>query len=491
MKKRAQLPDAKTFTIIFRGCARSDHPKLAVAEAIRLYHTMLIDKRLQPNSIHLNAVIQVCARAGDIDSMFSILSTADEKARSPSAFTYTSIFNALRAKLERPGVAGVDREQVDQEIKQTIQRCQSIWEEVVSKWRSGKVVIDEELVCSLGRVLLLGDRSHNLQILDLIEQTMCIPKLDISEKSLLESPGNSIQLDQDITMKNLARSGPSKKVPNTSIVYATPGRNTLSLVLTAMTNVKRPKIGYEYWNLFIDHYGTLPDSENWHRMLRMLRVSRSSALSADMLLVIPHRYIAAKTFRIALSTCLRDNMNPNAVTNARKMVDTMVKMLKEPDLLALRTYVRIAVASHHQFRQAAKNGDLAKAKAAYGRQIATALQQIFPIAEKLCNNLQLQGTADPNIHSRSSKSYNDQREIVALLRKMVAAYDQVVSEEMLPESELRPLRLQRNVMNRSVLRFYEDRERREPQLKKCSKYPTLKDEDEEIIGEEWVTTKGF
>ena len=96
MKKRGQLPNVQTFTVLFRGCARSQHPKLAVAEAVKHYNMLMADKRLQPNSIHLNAVLNVCARAGDLDSMFLIADTVNDSTRAPTAYTYTTILNALR-----------------------------------------------------------------------------------------------------------------------------------------------------------------------------------------------------------------------------------------------------------------------------------------------------------------------------------------------------------------------------------------------------------
>jgi pentatricopeptide repeat protein len=100
MKKRGQLPDARTYTIIFRGCAVSLHPALAVAEAMRIYNTMLNTDRIKPNTIHLNAVLDVCARAGDIDAMFAIANSANEGLRLPNNQTFTIILNALRHKPE-------------------------------------------------------------------------------------------------------------------------------------------------------------------------------------------------------------------------------------------------------------------------------------------------------------------------------------------------------------------------------------------------------
>ena len=106
MKKRAQQPNAQTFTIIFRGCALSQHPKVAVSEAVKLYQNMLSVGRIKPNTIHLNAVLQVCAKASDLESMFSILTSSDDPLRSPNNLTYTTILNALRRKTEDATFSG-------------------------------------------------------------------------------------------------------------------------------------------------------------------------------------------------------------------------------------------------------------------------------------------------------------------------------------------------------------------------------------------------
>lgn len=115
MKKRGQIPNAKTYTVIFRGCAGSLHPKLAVSEATRIYNFMVKHATLKPNTIHMNAVLEVCARARDIESLFTVLSTANTGIRTPDSCTYTIVLNALRHEAVDAKKLGTDP--VDSEIQ--------------------------------------------------------------------------------------------------------------------------------------------------------------------------------------------------------------------------------------------------------------------------------------------------------------------------------------------------------------------------------------
>ncbi|KKY38857.1 putative pentatricopeptide repeat protein [Diaporthe ampelina] len=149
MKKRAQLPNAQTYTIIFKGCAESQHPKLAVGEALKIYNTMLSSSRLKPNITHLNAVLDVCSRAQDLESMFVTLRSAD-KARTPNNWTYTIILNALRHQPSNyedlPGEAGTDGDAAKKSIETTVQRGKLVWDEVMSRWKKNEIIMDEELI---------------------------------------------------------------------------------------------------------------------------------------------------------------------------------------------------------------------------------------------------------------------------------------------------------------------------------------------------------
>ena len=203
MKKRGQTPNVRTYTTIFTGCAQTvdKSPEQALLVATKIYYGMLSDARLRPNTIHMNSVLSVCARAKDIQAVFNIAKTANTNTRMPDCTTYTIILSAMRAATELPYDAKKHKTESEKnKYKQnkhkrrkdvedigdptlekpavTIRRARATWEEVVLNWRRGYLLMDERLVCSMGRILLLGGVADNSSILALLHQTMGIPRLD-------------------------------------------------------------------------------------------------------------------------------------------------------------------------------------------------------------------------------------------------------------------------------------------------------------------------
>lgn len=455
MKKRGQLPNVQTFTVIFRGCAQSQHPKLAVAEAVRLYNILLKDKRLQPNSIHMNAVLNVCARAGDLESMFLIADTANESTRAPTSYTYTTILNALRFQATRDGdVKDIAPEQQAANMQKAIDRGKSIWTEVMDNWRQARLVIDEELVCSMGRLLLLAPkREDKREVLDLLHQTMSIPNL---------AQDTTMDAFQDSEMKEISVTGDAKKVPSTRAVYAIPSRNTLALVLTTLASSKLTTCGIKYWNLLVRHYGIIPDNDNWLRMFGMLKVAKASAHASSIVSLVPDEFIDAKHYEIAMETCVRDNINPNAVDNSTRVLESMLERLPIPGLHALRMYLRVALVSHFQFRERLQKGDEEGAKRDYGLQITAALAHLWEPYKKLHYHFFKESN-----DSSPGAVYNSQREVIALARLMFGAFNKVINEKMLPEQDAKELRAVGAKINREIQKFYSGREEREPNVRKA------------------------
>ncbi|KAF4123258.1 PPR repeat [Geosmithia morbida] len=518
MKKRGQLPNARTFTVMFRGLAKSQHPKQAVAEAVKHYNVLLNDKRLEPNSIHLNAVLNVCARAGDLENMFLIANSVNESTRSPTAYTYTTIFNALRhhsaAASPRAGAgsrASRDEDGDDLPADQkyanaikVVERAKGLWEEVVRKWFAARIVIDEELVCSMGRLLLASPRREDKrQIFDLLEQTMKIPNLVLKPELGTAQP--------DESMRNIAATAaaaaaaaeatPEQQKPpqqrgnaarphhkNRPAAYAVPGRNTLALVLTTLSATRQTTAGIKYWNLMVRHYGVVPDRDNWLRLLGMLKVARSSAHAASIVDMMPDSHLDATAFRIAMETCVRDNLNRNSVANANAILDSMLRRLEHPDLHAMRLYLRVALVSHVHLRSMP---DVEEAKRLYGVQITESLARLwdpYKAAHYRCFK-----ASDPSRSSGSGSGnlYNEKREVIALARQFISAFDKVTSEHLLPEKDLRDLKPIAAKINREVQSFFADRETREPNLpSSLSKRTTTEnDDDDDLVmrqGSEWV-----
>ncbi|KAJ9151741.1 Pentatricopeptide repeat protein [Pleurostoma richardsiae] len=439
MKKRAQRPNAQTYTIIFKGCAESNHPKLAVSEALRIYHNMMNDQRLQPNSIHLNAVLRVCASAEDLESMFTLLQTADNPSRQPTAFTYTIILNALRyqwTKPRQPASVALSEEDVKRQKAVAIRRARSIWEEVIRRWRNGQLVIDEELMCAMGRVLLMGETADSKDILALVKQVMNIEVLDGADHTSVE--------------------GLMKQLQTTTLAArAAPGKNTLSLVMQALAKTRETSLAPKYWDTFTKTYGVVPDSENWLRYLTVLYLGKASGKTAQVISDMPREFLLPKTFELAFKTCVRDNLNENAFDNANKIFDRMSSTLKAPFPPALRLYLQAATGNHRKFRVMEQNGEPERAKFALGRQISGAVERLWEPMRLATKQFSF-----PDVDAKSPQQewqmlYKERMDAVTLVRRVIAATDKIITEGMADPRVVSVLKTRRNILNRYVVRFLE------------------------------------
>jgi hypothetical protein len=499
MKKREQLPNAQTYTILFRGFANSVHPRLAVSEAVRIYHSMMTSKRLKPNIIHMNAVLEVCGRAGDIDSLFSIVSTADDKLRSPDNRTYTIILNSLRPKIpthrlprRRPQNEEEQVEEEDQEDSDStpdlavVNQAKAIWDEVRTKWRKGKIIIDEPLVCAMGRILRHGGRQENLEILDLVHETMNIPRLDKVPEALPTRKVSQPVRKQDQPTETAAKEPidaiaeePTEAVTEkpteaiaeeatkatvkpriqlqrrsntTQSLYAIPGSNTLSLILESLRETRRTTLGPKYWDLFVNTYKVEPDRENYASYLRLLRVGHASTKTADVIEGMPTKWMMAKTFRIGLSCCIKDNLNKHAFANATRIFKAM-KALRVPDALSMRLYIN---ATRANFRPLTANVSATEGKFALGRQIVVALQHMWEPFGTLTRSFSFSSRRTESLLQLKDSTFNERMEAMAVAKRMIAAMDFVVTEGAAEASVIKNLRTRRNVLNRLVARFYQE-----------------------------------
>ncbi|KAI1085837.1 hypothetical protein F5B20DRAFT_21137 [Whalleya microplaca] len=451
MKKRAQFPNAQTFTIIFRGCAKSPHTKRALAETVKLYQNMLASDRIKPNIIHLNAALQVCARAQDLDSMFTIVQSANDGLRAPNNLTYTTILNALRRSTEdkhnyTPADI-VNTSEVEKDVAQVIGQAKGLWEEVISKWKAGSVVIDEEVVCAMGRILLMGNIHDVDSIGALIEQTMMIPVEDSREIAHASGEVNDpFKNRADPKLGPAARGNSKIKAPGApSLHHALPGKNSLSLILSALEKTGKTTRAERYWGIFTKRYGVIPDAENWSRLLSVYRRAKNSSRAVAALRSMPDNLMVPKSFRSAMSTCLRDNLNKSSFNNATQVLEIMLTTLRIPDLLTLRTYLRVAYANRRLFIEHHK-GNFNAAMNAYGKQLSVALDNLwkpYRIAAKHC------------VYNKTEPP-NSKAEVVALARKMITTYDRLIFNDMLSGPETERLKPMRNHLNRFVVAHFDE-----------------------------------
>ncbi|KAI0447985.1 hypothetical protein F4803DRAFT_495941 [Xylaria telfairii] len=448
MKKRAQLPNARTFTIIFRGCAKSDHPKLALGEAFKLYQNMLSGGRIKPNIIHLNAILQVCAKVGDLDSMFTILDSSDDPLRSPNNLTYTTIFNAMRMRVDK-APAGEDagarlgEEEMQKEKEKTIRRAKTIWEEVISRWRAGSIIIDEELVCAMGRILLMGGYRDIDAIESLVEQTMMVSRAD--NKGLLGREGTESSAMAAPQSAIKAPGAPASPRP-------LPGNNSLSLILEALEKTRKTTKAAKYWNVFTLHYHVVPDAENWTRVLRVYHCGKNSGRAATAVQSMPSDMITSKHLRIAMGVCLRDNLNKLALDNATTILKIIGPNPSISDVRALRLYLQVAHAFKRSFNADAKR-DYTGVMDTWAKNMAAALDQLFIPYQAIAKKCDID-TAKTKDHKELGRTQNTKAEVVALARKMSAAYDILMNEHATSFTEAQLAQMKSRIVG--LTRFIND-----------------------------------
>jgi hypothetical protein len=503
MKKRSQVPNAKTFTVIFRGCALSPHPKLAVAEATRIYNSMMTRGSIQPNTIHMNAVLEVCARALDLDSLFTILSTANVQLRRPDALTYTIVLNALRhdsASARTTNLGLVDKD-ARSAVQDNIFKGSNVWADAIADWRSGKVIVDEHLVCAMGRLLVMGESKDNESVLELLEQTMQIPRFDkpnvklpgavadpdptpeaassTGTEAAVVSPEPEPERAMDTTnMSPKARSKLARSTAKSSPLYAKPGVKTVSLAMTALTNLRKTGSAAKYWSYLTHTLNITPDPENYFCYLRALAVGHASGHVADLIKQMPKEFLGPVTFRRGFSACIGDNLNPSAFHHACRIFDVMTTKQRYPDALAMRLFLQTARANtRHFYDQTPGSPDATtttssptklatiitmptKGEVAHGEQIAAAIDRMWDPIHILFKSASFPaGPPSRSPAEELDKKRGDMQEIMATARRMIAAIDRAVTGRLVvdkePVSELRVRRavLQR-VLERWILKLY-------------------------------------
>ncbi|KAF6814372.1 pentatricopeptide repeat containing protein [Colletotrichum sojae] len=455
MKKRGQIPNDQTYTILFRGCGFSQHPESAVQKAVHIYKSLLRGERLKPNTIHMNAVLQVCGRAGDIETMFEIAGSADAKeGRRADAHTYTIILNSMRAKAQPKKEAGVgsltqqEPQENRQEARQALERSRVIWEEVVREWRGGRVTMDESLVSAMCRILLLGEAGDRLEVFKILEQTMSIPNFTLPQNRPV--PDRRYVQNMHADMRNICAfsSREPKRVRKLrNVTYAIPGCRTLSLILATIRKVDRRaiktgSISNQYWHIFTNYYSLRPDADNYSHMLSIFEHNGSSSGALELIKMMPQNLVTSSIIRRGLRACLADYANPHVTANAT----AMLIRLPAPDVASLLIY--------HQVAAVARSDKT-------GEKLALAINTLWKPFKKAMNSLEKEDTSLQTSkpgkakEGKSTVCYQDDqdfvRDLLVLARAMIGTVDKIVAGRLINGDALKKLKLKRNGMNRFVV----------------------------------------
>ena len=519
MKKRQQIPDAHTFTLLLRGLATHAHHQTALAKALTIYHSMQAPKSpVKPSIIHTNAVLKVCARAKDMDSLWSIASKLPARGPStPDSWTWTTIVNAIRQEVEDPpgsgsgSGSGSDSEQNSDEsssLKQkAVVQVRHIWGDIVGRWRRSELQVDETLVCAVGRLLLISQRPKDWHaVFSLIEMTMEIPRLaspldsrseavarrgaDTSRAAAaaadaVDTVASAVEpttdtkdetvmkeLDQLDDVFEVRRGSAALKLSSgggrdkkSIVALARPGTNTLSLILETCMKLRDKKAASAYWELLTERYShsVEPDEANYNAFLRLLRLTRSSAETVELLEQLTEQSRASqddrrkqwlqqqrgreqeqqaptkkarpgpKMFWIAMTTCARDRLNPHVFSHATRVLQMMRTAMADANLGTMDKYLDIAVEIDARYRRTgyagpsddqstAASGDVAvvadrQAVKQPEKVLAQALENLTPCMLNLKSKL-----AYGRYRDGARVTPDTRQDIVQLARRMAGSY---------------------------------------------------------------------
>lgn len=379
MKKRGQKPDSYTYLLLLRGLADHAHHPHTLGRALSLYHAINAEKSSERstvirNIIHTNAILKVCSRADDLDSMWDIASQLPDRGpHAANNWTYTTIFNCMRNQAININ-AQESAEDVARGREATIVDARKLWTPVIQRWRQGDLLVDEVLVCAMGRLLLIGSRPRDWDdVLSLVRQTMNIPRLlprlgsaareasgaerirapaipadmkndagEIVDEYGDARPGDEFNAVDDIVIpKTVGASALARgRTPSHTFIYARPGHSTLSLILEACLKMAAKQPARNYWDLLTDPsgYAVRPDFDNVSNYLRILRQARAAAEAVALVCdEMPRLHLvpSGKIYRIAMSACQRDSKNPNILEHVGRLLKEMPRTCTTVDITTL------------------------------------------------------------------------------------------------------------------------------------------------------------
>lgn len=462
MKKRGQFPDSYTYTILLRGLADNADQNGVTSKAIAVYHSMSApNARIKPTVIHTNAALNVCARSLDMDALWGFAAKIPESGPGAAdARTFTIILNAIRQSLLVGAPLGEGENELAHRRERGVMEGRRVWEDVVGKWRNADLVIEEELVCAMGRLLLVGSRPRDWDdVLSLVEQTMDIPRLvprlgSIARQSLppsIRAPNtpSELRFDDDHLSPDQAPARGDEFLALTEgkdgkgsrpLTYATPSNDTLNMVLEACQKIVAPKTADEYWDLLTDPgtYGIVPDNNNLHQRLRLLRQNRASTAAVKMLQDdFKSLHLKPGTFRLAMSTCVRDKNNHNSLRNAHQLLTLMMNTLPDADAKTAIRYAELAMAF----------------PLATGQDLVDSLTYLQPVVKSLRIQLNV-GTEESARRRFGAELAGEAREdAIAALRKIYAVYDRLLLSNLIPEEQKAPFKAERARMSAQLLRL--------------------------------------
>lgn len=459
MKKRAQFPDSYTYTILLRGLSINAHASGVLEKALSVYHSLYApNSRVEPSIIHTNAALRVCARALDMDALWGIAAKIPEKGpAAANATTYNTIINAIRQSMLLNRPSGESEEEAAARKERSVMEARRLWEDIAGKWREADLVIDEELVCSMGRLLLLGARPRDWDdVLSLVEQTMDIPRLvprlgtlERKEAGFPQLRAPNVPDDYKFDDDHLAPGEPEMRgeefLPFTgslakNLAFVKPGNNTLSMVQEACLKIAAPKAAQKYWDMLADQYNITPDVNNLNQQLRNLRQNRASAAAVELLqkdMIDKGVRPPPGTFRIAMSTCVRDKNNHNSLKHGSQILHFMNEVYENADAKTVGMYADLA-----------NTFPLAK-----GQDLVDALTSLYPIVKNL--RLQMGVGTERRTRGPANLTGEARQDALTAIRKVYGVYDRLLMSNLIAEEQKQDFKKERARLSAFILQQVE------------------------------------
>ena len=367
MKERGCRPDSHTYTIVLRGLARnvdkSSKSFDVIEKAMTVYeHLVAKGSKVRLLNIHKNSLLHVCARARDMDALWKAAGRFEEEGEGAAdAKTYTTIIKTLSESTEKSDKArGVDRkpeaaepeDDPRQDFKvseDTVRDGEGIWVDIMSRWYKGDLEIDESMVTMMGRLYLRSpEKSDWEKVFKLAEETMGISLANEHKPKSSEADNVDSQ-----PLGSRSRTPTSSSSPNMVV----PGQKTLSLLISASSQLRLKKAAEGYWTLLTKDKSVEPDLGNFMDYFRVLRHNRSSTEVATLLqkmkddprLRQQKGFWSPGIFSLAISTCKRDIWNRSSFHNATQIMDVMSEFLSpsptslQPTPSILKSYLELGI----------------------------------------------------------------------------------------------------------------------------------------------------
>ncbi|KAJ5087555.1 hypothetical protein N7456_011171 [Penicillium angulare] len=401
MKKRAGKPNTRTFTILLTGLRKA--PKIPgfniVKTAEHIYNSIsATNSEVKLDIIHTNAMLSVCQYHGDTESLWRIAGELSEQGSgAPNMRTYTVILGALQyaARDDVKKMDAYDINGIFARKNQLIIDAKRIWADILHRWKDEDVLPDNRVVNSMAELLLEGATEQNYyDVFSLYNQTMGIPilcpRLSANAKNkpsivwevkqrrtgyqapeeenvpFVDENNQTLKLGKDGNrQEELIRGSREEKsdvegeeeeveenfdelfepIASGPVPELRPNNKDLTLIIDACLSMSQGLgPGAKYWKhltLESTPYKVQPDSAAAMHLLRLLRLSRASKMSVQVIReqILPLGEVDGKAFHIALSACRRDNHNHACLVNGNEIMDMMGKALILPDPRALESYV--------------------------------------------------------------------------------------------------------------------------------------------------------